>query len=114
MSTSTNYDFIVSCIYPTPQAFGVSGYKLDGTTSDGKARTLCPHVLGYNRRKVANETPGHERVLCYELVGTNGYWRTYKVKNLVGIGVSTTAWKMGPNYSEDTSIPNVKFYVPCP
>lgn len=114
MATSANYDLIVSYIYPNSKTFTVSGYKRNGTSSDGHARTLCPHVLGYNRRKATNETPGHERVLCYELAGSSSGWRSYKVKNLVDVAESTTTWQMGPDYSADHSIPNVKFYVPYP
>jgi hypothetical protein len=114
MPTSGNYDAIKPCIDPpgTKITFTVTGYK-----ADGKARTLCPHVLGYKRHGTPNEVPANERLLCYQIAGPNPnpHWRLYTVVDLVNITAAPMIpWQMGPDYSKHHSIPNDKYHVPYP
>ena len=71
-------------------------------TYHGCQRLLCPHRLGWNRRR-------QPRVLCYqyggesesglEPLGSSANWRCIVVEDLRDVEVLAGAWHTAPNHS---------------
>jgi hypothetical protein len=71
-------------------------------TYHGCRRLLCPHQLGWNRRR-------QPRVLCYqyggdsesglEPPGSSANWRCIAVEDLRDVELLTGAWHTAPNHS---------------
>jgi hypothetical protein len=68
----------------------------------GRQRLLCPHRLGWNRRR-------QPRVLCYqyggesesglEPVGSSANWRCIAVEDLRRVELLEGAWRTAPNHA---------------
>lgn len=68
---------------------------------DGRARWLCPHLLGWNQQ-------GQPRVLCYQYGGDSARgldpdlsrnWRCMSVTKFRRVDAVDAPWTTGPNYS---------------